>query len=77
MAADEEPIDTMMMDEQDLLDYLEDTIIPCASCGTQIDVDDSVRWVNRLVCEECIEMFEGLTADDEANYDDAYEEDEE
>ncbi|NBT75136.1 hypothetical protein EBZ80_18270 [bacterium] len=61
-------------DEEQLLEYLNDTMIPCAGCGAQIEVDDSHRWINRLVCAECIAEYEGLDAADEANYDDIYEE---
>jgi hypothetical protein len=66
---------TTLHDEEQLLEYLNDTIIPCAGCGEQIEIDDSHRWVNRLVCGACIAEYEGLDADDEANYDDINEED--
>lgn len=62
------------LDEEQLIEYLNDTIIPCAACDKQIDVEDAYRWVNRLVCEECISEYEELDADDEDNYDSIYEE---
>jgi hypothetical protein len=61
-------------DEEKLLEYLSDTIIPCAGCGEQIEVNDSHRWINRLVCANCILDYEGLDEADEANYDDNQEE---
>jgi formylmethanofuran dehydrogenase subunit E len=62
------------LDETWLIEYLSDTRIPCANCGEQIDVDDSHRWVNRLVCASCITEYEGLDPADEENYDAVYEE---
>lgn len=66
--------DLAELDEEQLLAYLNDTIIPCAACDKQIEVDEAERWVNRLVCAECFSEYEGLTADDEENYDSVYEE---
>lgn len=66
--------DRAELDEEQLLDYLNDTIIPCAACDKQIEVDEAERWVNRLVCAECFSEYAGLTADDEENYDSVYEE---
>ena len=59
-----------MQDEKNLLAYLEDMIIPCANCGENIDVDEAHRWINRLVCADCIAQYDGLSPDDETNYDD-------
>lgn len=66
--------DLAAFDEEQLLAYLNDTIIPCAACDKEIDVEDAERWVNRLVCAECLAEYEGLTADDEDSYDSVYEE---
>lgn len=66
--------DLAELDEEQLLAYLNDTIIPCAACDKEIEVSDAQRWVNRLVCSECLAEYEGLTADDEDNYDTVYEE---
>lgn len=63
-------------DEEQLIAYLYDTIIPCAACDKHIDVETAQRWVNRLVCEECINEYEDLAAEDEDNYDSIYEEQE-
>ena len=65
--------DLAALDEEQLLAYLNDTIIPCAACDKEIDVEAAERWVNRLVCAECRAEYEGLTADDEENYDSVYE----
>lgn len=62
------------LDEEQLIEYLNDTIIPCAACDKQIDVEAACRWVNRLVCEECMSEYEELEAADEDNYDSIYEE---
>lgn len=70
MAQDNNDRDMMVVEEEDLLAYLEDNLIPCAGCDQEIHVDESYRWVNRLVCRECIAEYEGLGEDDEANYDD-------
>jgi len=66
--------DLAELDEEQLLAYLNETIIPCAACDKHIEVDDAHRWVNRLVCAACMIEYEGLTADDEENYDSIYEE---
>jgi len=66
--------DATLQDEKQLLEYLDNTIIPCAGCGEQIEVDDSHRWINRLVCGACIAEYEALDADDEDNYDSVCEE---
>ena len=63
-----------LLDETRLIEYLSDTRIPCANCNEQIDVDDSHRWINRLVCASCIAEYEGLDPADEENYDDVHEE---
>jgi hypothetical protein len=76
MNADHDTTDTLMLDEEQLLAHIENDIIPCANCDAEINVDDSHRWVNRLVCADCIAEYDGLTADDEDNYDSEYEEDE-
>jgi hypothetical protein len=66
--------DAALQDEQNLLAYLNETIIPCAGCDQEIEVDAAHRWINRLVCESCMAEYEGLSADDEHNYDSLYEE---
>lgn len=66
--------DDALQDEEKLLAYLEDTIIPCAACDEEIEVSDAHRWVNRLVCSRCMAEYEGLSGDDEQNYDSVCEE---
>jgi hypothetical protein len=66
--------DAALQDEKNLLAYLEETIIPCAACGEEIEVDDAHRWINRLVCSGCLAEYEGLSSDDEQNYDSVCEE---
>jgi len=66
--------DATLQDEEKLLAYLEETIIPCAACGEEIELDDAHRWVNRLVCGCCIAEYDGLSGDDEQHYDNVSEE---
>ena len=74
MTTNNQHVDTLIHDEERLLDYINNDIIPCAACGENIDVKDSHRWVNRLVCSDCIDSYEGLDESDETNYDNDYEE---
>lgn len=74
MSTDNDTADTLMLEEAQLLAHIENDIIPCANCDTEINVDESYRWINRLVCADCIAEYDGLTADDENNYDSEYEE---